>query len=143
MDHLDWIEPAAKEIGAVNTIVIDADQLLGYNTDAAGFIDPLLQKFESLDGRRAAIISKCKKSFLVKCAGSEDPLVRAMRAWVLQSVKSPGPSSGPSRVTFRVPGTLYKWRVFQIGRDRAPTHGEGRHDARCQRASARRLDRSL
>jgi shikimate dehydrogenase len=56
MDHLDWIEPDAKEIGAVNTIVIDADQLRGYNTDAPGFIDPLLQKFESLDGRRAAII---------------------------------------------------------------------------------------
>jgi shikimate dehydrogenase len=56
MDHLDWIEPDAREIGAVNTIVIEADRLLGYNTDAPGFIDPLLRKFESLAARRAAII---------------------------------------------------------------------------------------
>jgi 3-dehydroquinate dehydratase/shikimate dehydrogenase len=56
MDHLDWMDPTAKEIGAVNTIVIEKDRLLGYNTDAAGFIDPLLRKFESLAGRRAAII---------------------------------------------------------------------------------------
>lgn len=56
LDHLDWIDPTAKEIGALNTIVIEADRLLGYNTDAPGFIDPLLQRFESLNGRRAAII---------------------------------------------------------------------------------------
>lgn len=56
MEHLDWIDSTAKEIGAVNTIVIETDRLLGYNTDAAGFIDPLLQKFESLDGWRAAVI---------------------------------------------------------------------------------------
>jgi len=56
MDHLDWIEPDAKEIGAVNTIVIEADRLLGYNTDARGFIDPLLRKLESLEGLRAAVI---------------------------------------------------------------------------------------
>jgi shikimate dehydrogenase len=56
MDHLDWIDPTAKEIGAVNTIVIEADRLLGYNTDAAGFVEPLLRRFELLAGRRAAII---------------------------------------------------------------------------------------
>ena len=56
MDHLDWIEPTAKEIGAVNTIVIEADRLLGYNTDVVGFTEPLLQKFASLSNRRAAII---------------------------------------------------------------------------------------
>ena len=38
MDYLDWIEPAASEIGAVNTVVIDEEQLKGYNTDALGFI---------------------------------------------------------------------------------------------------------
>ena len=36
MDQLDWIEPAAAEIGAVNTIVIEDDALHGYNTDARG-----------------------------------------------------------------------------------------------------------
>jgi len=56
IEHLDWIDPTANDIGAVNTIVIETDRLLGYNTDAAGFIDPILKKFESLAGRRAAII---------------------------------------------------------------------------------------
>src|ERR1041385_7962387 len=56
MEHLDWIDPTATEIGAVNTITVDVDRLLGYNTDGAGFIHPLLKKFDSLAGRRAAII---------------------------------------------------------------------------------------
>jgi len=56
MEHLDWIDPKAIEIGAVNTITVDADRLLGYNTDAPGFTDPLFKKFESLEGRRAAVI---------------------------------------------------------------------------------------
>jgi shikimate dehydrogenase len=56
MKHLDWIEPNAKEIGAVNTVVIQSDRLLGYNTDAAGLIEPLLQRFGSLEDLEVAII---------------------------------------------------------------------------------------
>jgi len=56
MDCLDWIDPDAKEIGAVNTVVIENDRLLGYNTDAAGFIDPLLSRFATLRDARVAII---------------------------------------------------------------------------------------
>ncbi len=56
MTSLDWIDPAAKEIGAVNTIVVRDDQLLGYNTDAGGFIAPLRRVFGSLDKARCAVI---------------------------------------------------------------------------------------
>jgi 3-dehydroquinate dehydratase / shikimate dehydrogenase len=56
MQHLDWIDPNAKEIGAVNTVVIENDRLLGYNTDAAGLIEPLLQRFGPLADREVAII---------------------------------------------------------------------------------------
>lgn len=56
MQHLDWIEPNAKEMGAVNTVVIETDRLLGYNTDAAGLIEPLLQRLGSLADREVAII---------------------------------------------------------------------------------------
>ena len=56
MECLDWIEPDAKEIGAINTVVIDDDRLLGYNTDAAGLVDPLLKRFTSLRDARVAII---------------------------------------------------------------------------------------
>jgi len=38
---LDRIDPAAERIGAVNTIVREGDALAGYNTDGAGFLEPL------------------------------------------------------------------------------------------------------
>lgn len=56
MDCLDWIEPETREIGAVNTVVVERDRLLGYNTDVAGFIDPLHKRMGSLDGKAVAII---------------------------------------------------------------------------------------
>jgi shikimate dehydrogenase len=56
MDFLDWIEPAALEIGAVNTVVVAGDELHGYNTDANGFISPLTQVFGELRDARCAII---------------------------------------------------------------------------------------
>src|SRR5689334_4248710 len=56
MEHLDWINPVAEEIGAVNTILVQTDRLLGFNTDAPGFLVPLVEKFESWPDRRVAII---------------------------------------------------------------------------------------
>ena len=56
MQALDWIDPASREMGAVNTIVVRDDQLHGYNTDAAGFIEPLRAALGSIKGARCAII---------------------------------------------------------------------------------------
>ncbi len=56
MGCLDWLDPAAKEIGAVNTIVVQDKELHGYNTDAPGFIAPLRNAFGSLRDVRCAII---------------------------------------------------------------------------------------
>jgi 3-dehydroquinate dehydratase/shikimate dehydrogenase len=56
VDYLDWIDPAAQEIGAVNTIVVDGNELRGYNTDAAGFIAPLLERRGDLNGASCAVI---------------------------------------------------------------------------------------
>ena len=56
MEQLDWVEPAAQEIGAVNTIVIEDDVLHGFNTDAPGFITPLMQKLGDLREARCAVI---------------------------------------------------------------------------------------
>ena len=56
MDCLDWIEPDAREIGAVNTVVVENDRLLGYNTDAAGLIAPLLTRLGSLLEKNVAVI---------------------------------------------------------------------------------------
>jgi shikimate 5-dehydrogenase len=54
--HLDWIEPAAHEIGAVNTIVFEDDALHGYNTDAGAFLAPLKNMIGDLRDARCAII---------------------------------------------------------------------------------------
>jgi 3-dehydroquinate dehydratase/shikimate dehydrogenase len=56
MSSLDWIDPAAKQIGAVNTILVQDKELHGHNTDAPGFITPLRQRFGSLKGARCAIM---------------------------------------------------------------------------------------
>lgn len=55
MEHLDWIEPSAREIGAVNTVVIEGDALHGYNTDAAAALAPLQGLIELKDARVAII----------------------------------------------------------------------------------------
>jgi 3-dehydroquinate dehydratase/shikimate dehydrogenase len=54
--ELDWIEPGAREIGAVNTVVVEDDRLCGYNTDASAFIKPLKDRLGLLNDARVAII---------------------------------------------------------------------------------------
>jgi 3-dehydroquinate dehydratase/shikimate dehydrogenase len=54
--ELDWVEPGAREICAVNTIVVENDRLCGYNTDASAFIAPLKNRLGSLNNARVAII---------------------------------------------------------------------------------------
>ncbi|MFN2516603.1 MAG: shikimate dehydrogenase [Pyrinomonadaceae bacterium] len=56
IDHLDWIDPAAKEIGAVNTILVAGDILQGYNTDGRACLKPLIQKFGALRDVSCAVI---------------------------------------------------------------------------------------
>ncbi len=41
MDYLDEVDPAAYQIGAVNTIKIDEGRWIGYNTDCLGFAELL------------------------------------------------------------------------------------------------------
>jgi 3-dehydroquinate dehydratase/shikimate dehydrogenase len=56
IQHLDKIDPTAMKIGAVNTVVVENEQLHGYNTDADGLIEPLIRRLGSLAGSRAAVI---------------------------------------------------------------------------------------
>jgi len=58
MPLLDKIEKSAKAIGAVNTVVDEDGELVGYNTDAAGFGEAI-RKFVGLDdfkGLKAAVL---------------------------------------------------------------------------------------
>jgi len=56
MNCLDWIDPAAKEIGAVNTIIVQGDELHGFNTDADGFVSPIIPRIGELREARCAVI---------------------------------------------------------------------------------------
>ena len=56
IDYLDWIEPSAKEIGAVNTIVIEDQAMHGYNTDATAALKPVIERLGQIRDARCALI---------------------------------------------------------------------------------------
>jgi len=53
---LDELDPLAEKIGAVNTIVNDGGVLKGYNTDASGFLQVLLEKGIEPGGKNMVIL---------------------------------------------------------------------------------------
>jgi shikimate dehydrogenase len=55
MDLLDEVEPAARRIGAVNTIVHEAGRLCGFNSDSPGAMAALMEK-TPIDGKRVAVL---------------------------------------------------------------------------------------
>lgn len=55
IEHLDWTDATAREIGAVNTVVVEGDELRGYNTDAGAALAPLIGAFELRRARVAVI----------------------------------------------------------------------------------------
>ena len=56
MQFLDAIDPDAKLIGAVNTVVNDGGAITGYNTDVIGFLMSLAAANFNLKGRRAVML---------------------------------------------------------------------------------------
>jgi len=55
MQYLDTIDPSAKSIGAVNTIVNDAGKLTGYNTDFEGAKTMMTFDY-SVSGKRVVVV---------------------------------------------------------------------------------------
>ncbi|MGQ9668168.1 MAG: shikimate dehydrogenase [Anaerolineae bacterium] len=53
---LDVLSPAARAVGAVNTISVDGEYLLGDNTDVHGFLAALDRADVPLHGRRALVL---------------------------------------------------------------------------------------
>lgn len=56
MQYLDEIDEMAKLIGAVNTVHIKDGKLYGYNTDAIGFINPLLKENVEIKDKTTVIL---------------------------------------------------------------------------------------
>jgi len=56
IQSLDELDSLAEKIGSVNTIVNDNGVLRGYNTDATGFLQALLERRIELEGKNAVIL---------------------------------------------------------------------------------------
>ena len=56
MPMLDGLDPLAEKIGAVNTIVNNDGDLRGYNTDAAGFLQALLERGVEPGGKNVVVL---------------------------------------------------------------------------------------
>jgi 3-dehydroquinate dehydratase / shikimate dehydrogenase len=56
MKYLDFVDETAQKIGAVNTVKIEGNRLLGFNTDAEGFIEPLKNSYGDVRGCKVAIL---------------------------------------------------------------------------------------
>ncbi len=53
---LDKLDPLVEKIGAVNTVVNDEGALIGYNTDATGFLKALLERGVEPEGKNMVIL---------------------------------------------------------------------------------------
>lgn len=53
--YIDTLDDAAEEIGAVNTVLNEEDELIGFNTDWLGFLQAVKKKTE-LTGKKTAVI---------------------------------------------------------------------------------------
>jgi shikimate dehydrogenase len=56
MAYLDALDPLAKAIGSVNTVVNNNGILTGYNTDAPGFLEPLTTRGIELEGKNVVML---------------------------------------------------------------------------------------
>jgi shikimate dehydrogenase len=56
MKYLDWIDDGASKIGAVNTVVNENEKLKGYNTDADGFMEALMEEGVDVKSKRVLVL---------------------------------------------------------------------------------------
>ena len=90
MEALDRIDPTARSVGAVNTIVVAGDELHGYNTDARAALAPL-EKVIKLRGARAAVLG---------AGGAARAVLWGLRAaWAQRVVFARDPARARANVT--------------------------------------------
>ncbi len=57
LDAIDEVDPEARKLGAVNTVVVEAGKLRGWNTDGYGFSKAIKEDFDmTLKGKRILIL---------------------------------------------------------------------------------------
>lgn len=88
---MDRLDPLAERIGAVNTVVREADgTLTGYNTDAPGFLEPVRGELDKVHlfrmarvlgtggAARAIVAALAQEHFVIVLAGRDPGKARAM-----------------------------------------------------------------
>lgn len=87
---LDRLDPLAAAIGAVNTVVRDGDALVGYNTDAGGFLEPLATDLSARHlfrmarvlgtggAARAIVAALAREGFVIVLAGRDPAKARVL-----------------------------------------------------------------
>ena len=54
--HLDALDPFAEKLGAVNTVAVTPEGLVGYNTDGPGLISVLRRKIGAIENKKVLIL---------------------------------------------------------------------------------------
>ena len=70
LPYLDELSPAAKIIGAVNTVIQKDGKLYGENTDGKGFVTALKNSGETLEGKKVILLGAggAARAIAVECA---------------------------------------------------------------------------
>jgi len=55
LNLMDWLDPEAQALGAVNTVLFQDGRMLGYNTDAVGFAQAMQHEGVELANRRSIV----------------------------------------------------------------------------------------
>jgi shikimate dehydrogenase len=88
--QLDRLDPLAARIGAVNTVVREEGELVGCNTDASGFLEPLAHELEQVHyfrmarvlgtggAARAIVAALAAEHFVIVLAGRDPAKARAL-----------------------------------------------------------------
>ena len=90
LPHLDRLDPLAETIGAVNTVVPEGGALVGYNTDANGFLEPLARELAHTHyfrmarvlgtggAARAIVAALAREKFVIVLAGRDPGKARTI-----------------------------------------------------------------
>ena len=88
--HLDHLDPLAETIGAVNTVVQENGAVVGYNTDAGGFLEPLARELAETHyfrmarvlgtggAARAIVAALAREKFVIVLAGRDPGKAQAL-----------------------------------------------------------------
>jgi shikimate dehydrogenase len=90
LPHLDRLDPLAETIGAVNTVVPEGGALVGYNTDANGFLEPIARELVHTHyfrmarvlgtggAARAIVAALAREKFVIVLAGRDPGKARTI-----------------------------------------------------------------